>query len=66
MKRQALSVFLTSMLILGCTVPSNTCVRYIGAGRTAIITARDGRQTVVTADQNGQINYDCGSTVTTV
>lgn len=66
MKRQILSVFLTSMLMLACVEPTDQCTEFIGVGRTAIITAEDGTQTRVTADVNGQVTFDCGSTVTTV
>ncbi|REJ77819.1 MAG: hypothetical protein DWQ47_15765 [Acidobacteria bacterium] len=66
MKRQILSVFLTSLLIAACNGPARVCVEFIGAGRTAIITDANGRQTVVTADQNGNVTIDCNSTVETV
>ena len=64
MKRQMLSVFLTSVLMLACVEPTEQCSENIGVGRSAIITAEDGTQTVVTADANGQVTFDCGSTVT--
>lgn len=64
MKRQILSVFLTSLLIAACG--GRTCTSQIGVGRTAVVTASDGSQTIVTADENGEITRDCTSTVTVV
>ena len=59
-----LSVFLTSMLMLACVEPTEQCTENIGVGRSAIVTAEDGTQTIVTADANGQITFECGSRVT--
>lgn len=66
MKRQMiLSVFLTSVLMLACDGPTEQCSEHIGAGRTAVVTAEDGSQILVAADADGNITYDCGSTVNT-
>ncbi len=61
-----LSVFLTSVLLLACDEPTEQCTEHIGAGRTAIVTAEDGSQVVVSADANGNVTFDCGSRVDTV
>lgn len=66
MKRQMVSVFLTSMLIFACTPTTRMCQHNIGVGRTAVVTNGDGDQTVVTADENGNIITECGATVSTV
>lgn len=66
MKRQMVSVFLTSMLILACSGPSRLCEQHIGVGRIAVVTSPNGNQTTVSADRNGNIVTVCGSTVSTV
>ena len=65
MKRQMLSVFLTSVLILACTEPTEQCTEQIGVGRTAIVTAEDGTQTIVAADADGNVTFECGSRIST-
>ena len=67
MKRQILvSVFLTSLLLLACDEDPSQCTEHIGVGRTAVVTAANGDQTVVTADADGNVTYECGSRVDTV
>ena len=66
MKRQILSVFLTSMLMIACVDSKDQCSQHIGVGRTAIVTAEDGSQILVSADGQGNIIFECGSTVETV
>ena len=66
MKKQILSVFLTSMLMATCIEPFDQCSQQIGVGRTAVITAQDGTQTVLTADDEGYITFDCDSRVSIV
>ncbi len=66
MKRQMISVFLTSLLMIGCVDSPTQCTTNIGVGRTAIVTAEDGSQYQVTSDVDGNVTYDCGATVATV
>jgi hypothetical protein len=62
MKRQIiLSVFLTSMLLLACDKPIDQCTEHIEAGRTAVVTAADGTRSLVAADADGNITFDCES-----